>query len=249
MLLEYFMSEQKPGWGSQFRKAIMLGPQIEENMIIDEVTLSEAVGHFLTMTWKILFACVPPTHWGGGWPAFMIALSFIGGVTAVVGDVAALLGCVVGMPNSVTAITLVALGTSLPDTFASITAARSSEYADSAVGNVTGSNSVNVFLGLGLPWVIAATYQSNRDAKYITPAGNLAYSVTVFVICSVICFIVLGVRRKVSLNLVILIVIILCINIGYWRRARWTKILSLCISSIPHFIVDYLHYFVNHQGY
>lgn len=197
MLLEYFMSEQKPGWGSQFRKAIMLGPQIEENMIIDEVTLSEAVGHFLTMTWKILFACVPPTHWGGGWPAFMIALSFIGGVTAVVGDVAALLGCVVGMPNSVTAITLVALGTSLPDTFASITAARSSEYADSAVGNVTGSNSVNVFLGLGLPWVIAATYQSNRDAKYITPAGNLAYSVTVFVICSVICFIVLGVRRKV----------------------------------------------------
>jgi len=108
-----------------------------------------------------------------------------------------MLGCVVGMPDSVTAITLVALGTSLPDTFASMTAAKTSEYADSAVGNVTGSNSVNVFLGLGLPWVIASTYQFNRDAKYETPAGDLAYSVTVFTTCSVICFITLAIRRSV----------------------------------------------------
>jgi Ca2+/Na+ antiporter len=101
------------------------------------------------------------------------------------------------MPDSVTAITLVALGTSLPDTFASMTAARSSQYADSAVGNVTGSNSVNVFLGLGLPWVFAAYAQEGRGKPYLTPAGDLAYSVTVFLICSVICFIVLAVRRVV----------------------------------------------------
>lgn len=30
--------------------------------------------------------------------------------------------------------------------------------ADNSVGNVTGSNSVNVFLGLGLPWTLAAIY-------------------------------------------------------------------------------------------
>ena len=39
-----------------------------------------------------------------------------------------------------------------------MTAAREGKYADAAVGNVTGSNSVNVFLGLGLPWVIAVIY-------------------------------------------------------------------------------------------
>jgi len=44
-----------------------------------------------------------------------------------------------------------------------MTAARSSQYADAAVGNVTGSNSVNVFLGLGLPWVISAVYASNNN--------------------------------------------------------------------------------------
>ena len=52
----------------------------------------------------------------------------------------------------------VALGTSLPDTFASKIAAKNEKTADNAIGNVTGSNSVNVFLGLGLPWTIAAIY-------------------------------------------------------------------------------------------
>ena len=32
------------------------------------------------------------------------------------------------------------------------------DTADNSIGNVTGSNSVNVFLGLGLPWLIAAIY-------------------------------------------------------------------------------------------
>ena len=37
-------------------------------------------------------------------------------------------------------------------------AAKNSKTADDAIGNVTGSNSVNVFLGLGLPWLVAASY-------------------------------------------------------------------------------------------
>ncbi|ODM88768.1 Sodium/calcium exchanger 1 [Orchesella cincta] len=61
------------------------------------------------------------------------------------------------------AITFVALGTSLPDLFASKAAATSEKYADNAVGNVTGSNSVNVFLGLGLPWLMAAIFMISRE--------------------------------------------------------------------------------------
>jgi solute carrier family 8 (sodium/calcium exchanger) len=79
-------------------------------------------------------------------------------MTAIVGDLAAIFGCLIGLKDEVTAITFVALGTSLPDTFASRTAAKMEKYADNAIGNVTGSNSVNVFLGLGLPWLIAAIY-------------------------------------------------------------------------------------------
>ena len=68
---------------------------------------------------NVIFAFVPPVHWGGGWPAFTVALTFIGLVTMVVGDAAVLFGCALGIPQAVTGITLVALGTSLPDTFAS----------------------------------------------------------------------------------------------------------------------------------
>lgn len=161
-LLHFFMEEQKPGWARLFKKAIMLGPQIEDNIEIDPVELNEAIMHFLTIFWNVLFAFVPPVHWRGGWPAFIIALTFIGLITMVVGEVATLLGCTCGIPSSVTGITLVALGTSLPDTFASMIAAKNSDNADSAIGNVTGSNCVNVFLGLGLPWVMASTYMADK---------------------------------------------------------------------------------------
>lgn len=37
-----------------------------------------------------------------------------------------------------------------PDTFASKVAAIQDQYADASIGNVTGSNAVNVFLGIGV---------------------------------------------------------------------------------------------------
>ena len=49
-----------------------------------------------------------------------------------------LLGCVVGLENAITGITIIALGTSLPDTFASRTAALQEPHADASIGNVTG---------------------------------------------------------------------------------------------------------------
>ena len=109
-------------------------------------------------TLQVIFACCPPPSIWGGWLAFFVALGMIGVLTMIVGDLAAIFGCLVGLKDSVTAITFVALGTSLPDLFASKQAAVQEKYADASIGNVTGSNSVNVFLGLGLPWMIASIY-------------------------------------------------------------------------------------------
>lgn len=44
-----------------------------------------------------MFSCVPPIKWCGGKPAFIIALSFIGIITGVVGEVAEAIGCVIGL--------------------------------------------------------------------------------------------------------------------------------------------------------
>jgi len=142
--------------------------------------------HFFAIGWKILFACCPPPHWGGGIPTFLAAIGFIGALTAVVGEIAGAMGCVMGLKPGVTAITFVAIGTSLPDTFASMKAASESRYADAAVGNVTGSNSVNVFLGLGLPWVIAVIYSRGENEEYKVPTKGLDLSVVLYLSCSLV---------------------------------------------------------------
>jgi solute carrier family 8 (sodium/calcium exchanger) len=119
------------------------------------------------------------------------------------------------LENEITAITLVALGTSLPDTFASKAAAINDDTADASIGNVTGSNSVNVFLGLGLPWLMAAVRWSNGnpglewyntvpakisteypDGVFYVSQGDLGVSVVAFSCCSISCIALLFYRRQ-----------------------------------------------------
>lgn len=183
--------------------AVMLHPTKNEDGEITDVTWPDGILHLVSVGWKVLFALVPPCHLWKGWPCFFAALTCIGGVTAVVGQVATLMGCAMGLKPGITAITFVAIGTSLPDTFASMKAARGSRYADSAVGNITGSNSVNVFLGLGLPWVIAIIYELHvKDEKdssgaYRYPARGLDLSVLLFLVCSIIGLATFIIRRCV----------------------------------------------------
>ena len=127
-------------------------------------TMAAWAGHVVSLPWKVLAALLPPASLMGGYPLFVCAIGFIGIITFFVDEIASLLGCYLGVPDAITAITFVALGTSLPDTFASRTAALNDDYADDSVpdtfasrtaalnddyaddsvGNITGSNSVNV---------------------------------------------------------------------------------------------------------
>ena len=50
----------------------------------------------------------------GGYPTFVISILMIGGVTAIIGDVAGHLGCFIYVKDTVNAIAFVALGTSVP---------------------------------------------------------------------------------------------------------------------------------------
>jgi solute carrier family 8 (sodium/calcium exchanger) len=183
-------------WGEQFIAAMQIEGDDEEG---DEEG-GEGPGwdayllHFLSFYWKVLHALVPPTSYCGGWATFTVSLIFIGAITCVIGDVAKMFGCILGLSDSVTAITFVALGTSLPDTFASKEATIGDDTADAAITNVTGSNSVNVFLGLGIPWTLATCYHSNNKLAY--PAGDLVFSVFIFFGCAVYCLILLAYRRS-----------------------------------------------------
>lgn len=194
-IINMMQKEQNLSWGQQFKQAIILSPQVDENGVIDDITGWEAAIHFCAIGWKVLFACIPPARYWRGWPCFIVSLCFIGAVTYIVGEFAALLGCVMTLKQSLTAISIIALGTSLPDAFASRAAAIQSDNADVCIGNITGSNSVNVFLGLGLPWLIGAIYYEIDGTDFIVPKEGLSFSVMMFLITSILCLITLVVRR------------------------------------------------------
>jgi hypothetical protein len=109
-VLQMMKEQENKTYGSQFKSAIMLAPQVTEDGEIDEVTGLEAFLHFASVGWKLLFSLVPPARYGGGWYSFSISLAFIGIVTAIVGEFATLFGCVIGLKPAVTAISFVALG-------------------------------------------------------------------------------------------------------------------------------------------
>jgi len=86
------------------------------------------------------------------------------------------------------------------DTFASKVAAINDEYADSSVGNVTGSNAVNVFLGIGIAWTIAAIYHAAKGDHFEVEAGTLGFSVTIFCACAFICIVTMLLRRMPAIG-------------------------------------------------
>ncbi|XP_017271313.1 sodium/calcium exchanger 3 isoform X2 [Kryptolebias marmoratus] len=189
-------------WREQFMEAITVSADEDEDDTGEERLPScfDYVMHFLTVFWKVLFACVPPTDYMNGWACFVISIIIIGLLTAVIGDLASHFGCTIGLKDSVTAVVFVALGTSVPDTFASKVAAVQDTYADASIGNVTGSNAVNVFLGIGMAWSVAAIYWQMKGKPFVVEAGSLAFSVTLFTIFAFLAVSVLLYRRRAHIG-------------------------------------------------
>nr|XP_055040461.1 sodium/calcium exchanger 1a isoform X2 [Misgurnus anguillicaudatus] len=186
-------------WRDQFVEAITVSSGDDDDDECGEEKMPscfEYVMHFLTVFWKVLFAFVPPTDYWNGWACFIVSIIMIGVLTAFIGDLASHFGCTIGLKDSVTAVVFVALGTSVPDTFASKVAAIQDQYADASIGNVTGSNAVNVFLGIGLAWSIAAIFHQAHGQYFRVDPGTLAFSVTLFTIFAFVCIAVLMYRRR-----------------------------------------------------
>jgi Sodium/calcium exchanger protein len=76
--------------------------------------------HYICITWKLLFAFVPPPRLGGGLPCFLACLAGMAGATYLLTNFATMFGCAVGLSNLMTALTFLAVGTSLPTAFGSV---------------------------------------------------------------------------------------------------------------------------------
>ena len=98
------------------------------------------------------------------------------------------------VPEAFIGLTIIALGTSLPEVAASIVAVRKG-HADIAIGNVIGSN---IFNSLGIIGAAAIVSGSN---KFIAPANFTKFDVPVMFLATVVLSFIFLLRKKIGRNL------------------------------------------------
>ena len=122
----------------------------------------------------------------------------VGGLTYLLAEVCVLLSCVMGIKPGTLGVTLIAVGTQLPETIASFRAARSSKHADAAIGNLLGVNTATVLFGMGLPWVIAVNYFKNNkelsQKNYEQPSQGIQLAIAIYMIASFVGMMILALR-------------------------------------------------------
>lgn len=195
-------------WKQQLCEAWYVNGSAEEQ---DKASCLDFIIHWIAFPWKMLFAAlVPPWQVCNGLCCFVVSLFYVCFMTVVIFDMARLFGCVADIPDSVTAITFVAMGTSIPDVLASATSAQKDPSADVLLIGIVGSSCINIFLGLGLPWFVGACYWSAEGASpawlekhgsyaarypnggFVVPARALGFNIGVLLIT---CIIFLGVMQ------------------------------------------------------
>ncbi|KAI5311123.1 hypothetical protein L3X38_045590 [Prunus dulcis] len=185
-------------WGQQFVDAVKLKSTESRKLNNLYLLLARISWQLLLVPWRLLFAFVPPYHIAHGWIAFICSLVFISAIAYIVTQLTDLISCVTGINPYVIAFTALASGTSWPDLVASKIAAERQITADSAIANITCSNSVNIYVGIGVPWLIDTAYNFfvYKEPLRIENAAGLSFSLLVFFSTSVGCIAVLVIRRR-----------------------------------------------------
>ncbi|KKP59138.1 MAG: Na+/Ca+ antiporter, CaCA family [Candidatus Magasanikbacteria bacterium GW2011_GWC2_34_16] len=116
-----------------------------------------------------------------------LILLFIGGKVLV--DNAVILARLAGLSESLIGLTIVAIGTSLPELATSIVAAYHHQN-DIAIGNIIGSNIFNVF------WILGVT--STILQIPFSPSINIDILVSIFATLLLLVFIFVGSRHKLN---------------------------------------------------
>ncbi|EES10216.1 magnesium/proton exchanger 1 [Sorghum bicolor] len=184
-------------WWQQFVDASMLESPESRKMHSICLRFTTIFWNLIIAPWKFLFAFVPPYNIAHGWIAFICSLIFISGIAYGVTKLTDQISCVTGVSPYVIAFTALAAGTSWPDLVASKIAAERQVTADSAIANITCSNSVNIYVGIGVPWLIDTVYNFfvYQEPLYIDNAAGLSFSLLVFFATSFGCITVLVLRR------------------------------------------------------
>lgn len=122
---------------------------------------------------------------------FALSIVFIIALSWMLVELGIMLAGALGVPDVIVALTVLAAGTSVPDTIGSVIVARKGR-GDMAVSNAVGSNTFDILICLGLPWL---TYSLWTGKEVVVATENLMSSVFLLFFTVIAIFFVLAIRR------------------------------------------------------
>jgi len=135
-----------------------------------------------------------------------------------------------GIPELVVGLTIVSIGTSMPELFVSVTSAING-HSDMALGNVIGSNLCNFLLILGLSAVIKPV-KFNKESKFI----DIPICIALTIIYLIFCNLNNDISRFESIMFIILFFVFLAYIIIYAITDKKTTNNSQKIKITPNLI-------------
>jgi len=152
-------------------------------------------------------------HWG----VFFISLVWISFLSWVLVESAIKLSYALQVPEAIIALTVLAVGTSVPDLISSYLVAKDGK-GGMAVSNAIGSNIFDVLVGLGLPWFIALVFLQ-KEVDVVTQ--NLFVSVVLLFSSVIVVFILIAIRKWVIRPQTGFILIAIYIAYLLWQISPW----------------------------
>ncbi|XP_017877050.1 sodium/potassium/calcium exchanger 5 isoform X2 [Ceratina calcarata] len=136
------------------------------------------------LTWPIhlIFMCTIPDcekpRFKNWFPiTFLMCIIWIGSLSYVVAWMITIIGDTLKIPDSVMGITFLAAGTSVPEAVSSVIVAKQG-HGSMGISNSIGSNTFDILLCLGLPWLIKSSFSPTQPGKHYISinSGGLEYS-------------------------------------------------------------------------
>ncbi|MBD3300502.1 MAG: calcium/sodium antiporter [Candidatus Moranbacteria bacterium] len=127
---------------------------------------------------------------------FLLSIFYIAGLSWVLVESAIEVAHFLNIPAAIIALTILAMGTSIPDLMSSVIVARRGR-GGMAISNALGSNIFDILIGLGLPWALMIYIKPDRHITVSTE--NLMSSIfLLFATVLVIFFLLLIQRFKIG---------------------------------------------------
>ncbi|XP_028812575.1 sodium/potassium/calcium exchanger 5 [Denticeps clupeoides] len=123
---------------------------------------------------------------------FFMSAVWISAFTYILVWMVTVVGQTLSIPDTVMGLTLLAAGTSIPDTIASVIVAREGK-ADMAMSNIVGSNVFDM-LCLGLPWFIKTAFVDTTSPVEVNSTG-LVFTASALLLSIVLLFVAVHANR------------------------------------------------------